>query len=360
MGFLPKEDRTRHPTYWAICQGIASDPALLAMAARVPPPQLAVNVFLASVHHLLLEGADHVLATHYRSVCARRGSAFRVASHDELVAAFTSFCHAYDEPITERCATRATQTNEVGRCSILRAVLGGLAARGESLVSLVDLGTSAGLNLFVDAYRYDYSGTAVGDPDATPLLTCELRGELPPLGLPAIAARVGVDLSPVDPRDDDEVSWLLACLWPDDLARFSRLDAAVAVAARRSDELEILAGDMLDALGAAIDRCHPDSHVLVANCWSAAYLTPPRRATLTAELRRLANRRPLTWVTMEAPAVSRDLGVLDKRAALSRRDVSVVCVTSFDDALTSSVLVAECHAHGAWLDWSPRSLWPGP
>jgi hypothetical protein len=307
-------------------------------------------VFLASVHHLLLKGDLHPLSTHYRSVCERRGIEYREVDDATLVAAFASFCHEHETALIESCATRATQTNEVGRCAVLRAVLADLGAR-ETAVGLLDLGCSAGLNLFVDAYAYDYGSGRIGPPGAVPLLTCELRGDAPPIDVPRVAARVGLDLSPVDARDDDAVDWLLACLWPDGLERFDRLGLAAGVAAARSEELVLVRGDMVDDLERAASEVADDVRLVVLDCWSAAYLPRPQRAELAATIAALAATRPLTWVTMEGPTVAQDLGVLARDVTLAPPDASVVCVSEFGGGAIRSALAAVTHAHGVWMSW---------
>ncbi|HEV3212288.1 MAG TPA: DUF2332 domain-containing protein, partial [Acidimicrobiales bacterium] len=250
--FLPSEDLDRYPTYRAICRGAVTDSVVLELADLVPPPQAPVNVVLASVHHLLLEGADHPLADHYRSVCARRGRTVAAAPDDEVAASFGAFCREHRVAVAELCAVRATQTNEVGRCAALRAAIASLGtSRGD--VGLLDAGCSAGLNLLVDAYRYDYGAAQVGPAGALPVLGCELRGAVPPLELPLVVARVGIDLAPVDVTDADAVAWLLACLWPDDLGRFERLGQAIALALARHDELTLRRGDMVEDLADAAE-----------------------------------------------------------------------------------------------------------
>jgi hypothetical protein len=348
VGFLPHEDRERHPTYWAICRSIAEDPFLLDLADVVPAPQQPVNVLLAAVHHLLLGGADHELATHYRSVCERRGLTFRPATDLGVAAAFASFCHAFRAGIAERCAVRATQTNEVGRCAALRAALAGLRVDGG--VGLLDAGCSAGLNLLVDAYLVDYDGTLAGPRGATPVLRCALAGHVPPLELPRVTARVGLDLSPVDVDDPDAVGWLLACLWPDDLERFERLGQAISLAAARRSQLVLRRGDMVDDLASAADATDA-AHLVVVNSWSASYLEVERRRGFADAISAIAASRPTSWVSLEFPEVARDLGVLDHDAPLTHRGASVVCVTKFDRGGAASRVVAETHPHGRWLDW---------
>jgi hypothetical protein len=348
VGFLPIEDRERHRTYWVICRGVAEDPFLLELADVVPAPHLPVNVLLASVHHLLLEGADHELATNYRSVCERRGLTFREAADDAITGAFAAFCHEFRDEIAQRCAVRATQTNEVGRCAALRAALASLGA-GEP-VGLLDAGCSAGLNLLVDAYGCDYDGVLAGPRGATLVLRCSLAGSVPPLELPRLATRVGIDTSPVEVADHDAVSWLLACLWPDDLERFERLEQAVALAMSRRTELVLRRGDMVDDLAdaaAAVDA----PRLVVVNSWSASYLQVERRREFVEAVVAIAATRPTVWISLEFPTVARDLGVLSSAESLRHPGASVVCVTRFDDAAPDSRLVAETHPHGRWLDW---------
>lgn len=349
--FLPPEDRARHPTYWTICNGIANDPSLLEIAALVPPPQFAVNVLLAAVHDLLLDGVRHPLAARYKSVCDRIGSTYEAVDDDQLVGEFASFCHDHRDAIAMRCETRSTQTNEVGRSAAILAVLSTLRAAGTDRVGIVDAGCSAGLNLHVDAYGYDLSGTVVGDPAATPRISCELRGAMPPTVLPQIADRVGLDQSVVEVTDPAATSWLLACLWPDDLDRFRRLEAALDVAIARRDEVRFVEGDMVERIADSAALVTDDVRLVIMDCWAAAYLPPSRRGELAAAIARIAAARPVTWVSMEAPAVCRDLGVLGADAVLSHPGSSVVCVTTLGATPTSPSLAAEVHNHGLWLDW---------
>jgi hypothetical protein len=323
---------------------------LLELAHLVPPPQFPVNVLLASVHDLLLGGVDHELASHYRSVAHKRGLEYRPLDASQLVDLFEAFCRQYHDGIAARCATRTTQTNEVGRCAALCVALAMLGDVGP--LALLDVGCAAGLNLFVDAYGYDYGEAGrLGSPGALPVLGCELFGATPPpLRLPDVASRTGLDQSPIDVRDPDELRWLLACLWPDDLERFERLDAAASVGAARHDEIEFVEGDMVDHLAAAAAHADPRAHLVVVTTWSTAYLPTPRRSQFAAEVAALAERRDLTWVTMEHPTVARELGVLARNATYRHRGASVVCVTRYRGRTSSSVLVAETHAHGRWLD----------
>src|SRR6202041_2593254 len=91
--------------------------------------------------------------------------------------------------------TRATQTNEAGRCAILLPVLAALPQP----LALLDVGTSAGLYLYPDKYSYRYGGHRIGA--GGPLLDGAATGIPLPAGLPEVVWRAGLDLNPLDVTD---------------------------------------------------------------------------------------------------------------------------------------------------------------
>ena len=110
---------------------------------------------------------------------------------------------------------RATQTNEVGRCATLLPVLAGLPGP----LALLEVGASAGLCLYPDRCSYRYSGSrgdVALDPADGPspvVLECRLDGDVPlPDALPDVVWRGGLDLHPLDVRDDDAMhGWRRWC-----------------------------------------------------------------------------------------------------------------------------------------------------
>ena len=91
------------------------------------------------------------LARFYKSL----GGSYAVS--DDPMPDFRSFCLQQVEHIRELIAFRLVQTNEVSRCAGLAPVL--VAASKELSgrpLYLVDIGASAGLNLFWDCYGYKY------------------------------------------------------------------------------------------------------------------------------------------------------------------------------------------------------------
>ena len=140
-----------------ICRGIADDPDILGLIGEAPVRQRRPNLLLAAVHFLLLGGAAHPLADHYDTVRSITGDGEARPDRD-VVADFKDFVMVHRDELLALIAVRSTQTNEVGRCTALFPALGTIAAGypdGQPLW-LLDLGTSAGLNLLFDSYAYTY------------------------------------------------------------------------------------------------------------------------------------------------------------------------------------------------------------
>ncbi len=151
-GFGGAAERDGCVTYGAISRAAANDPELLALMQQAPPAQRRPNLLFAAVHYLLLRGADHPLAAYYDTVRPE------AAPPDaDVVPVFRDFCLTYRAQLEPLIATRSTQTNEVGRCAMLLPALCAIAAvESGAALSLLDLGTSAGLNLLFDRYGYTY------------------------------------------------------------------------------------------------------------------------------------------------------------------------------------------------------------
>ena len=159
--FATVVERDGGTTYPAICRRVADEPEILAMLERAPSPQRRPLLLLAAVHSLLLAGHDHPLAAFYDTVVALRGTVHAGNRPDRVAdvgTAFVDFCHTEQSAIAELVATRSTQTNEVGRCTALLPGLCHIARLDphDGPLTVLDLGTSAGLNLLFDDYAYTY------------------------------------------------------------------------------------------------------------------------------------------------------------------------------------------------------------
>ena len=326
------------PLYAAICRSVADDPDLLALTAAAPPAGQQPNVLLAAVHYLVLSGLAHPLAEIY----AGR------ADPGPAPALFRDLCLAHRPTVSRILGTRHTQTNEPGRAALLAV---GLAAAADPLgepVGLLDAGCSAGLNLLIDRYRFDYGPAGRLGPAGSPVqISCALRGAPAPARLPVIAARLGLDRAPVDVTQADDARWLLACVWPD-TGRLARTAAAIELARRHPPPVR--SGDMVTDLDAALETFDPGLPVVVVTTSACWYLSVPRRQAFLAVLARRARRQRLAWLSVDTAGVV-DLGPVRPAPAGTGPATSVMGLVTFESGPPAGRALAWCHAHGAWLDW---------
>ncbi len=366
LGFATVVERDGGTTYATICRGVAHDEDVLALLDAAPAAQRRPLLLLAAVHFLLLSGAEHPLATHYDTVATLAGTPPRPPATD-VTAAFISFCHDFAPEITELVATRRTQTNEVGRCTALLPGLCHIASHyaDDRPLSLLDLGTSAGLNLLFDDYRYTYreqdgdSVRTAGAPDARVSLECTARsglGLLPDLSTPPMAARVGLDLSPVDPRTDDEARWLLACQWPDNPARFANLRAALDNVRATPDPPRLEQGDMVHDLERVVGTIGDDGPLVVFHSWVAAYLGEEEQRALVESVRTIARARPVHYLYAESAFETAGLPTPPPPRPRAGPDMATALVHIAPGS--EAVRIADMHPHGYWLRWWPTP--PGP
>lgn len=199
---------------------------------------------------------------------------------------------------------RSTQTNEVGRLATLTPALALLQPdEGSPGLSLLEVGASAGLCLFPDRWAYRWS-TADGDVTlgAGRELACRVRGPAPLPRRPVrVAHRSGVDLNPLDVRDDDAMRWLEMLVWPEHDDRRRQLDAAVEIA--RHDPPHITRGDLLHDLPRLVAEAGEHGPVVVFHSAVIAYLDDDERARFHAMIRDLVSAGACRWISNESATV---------------------------------------------------------
>jgi hypothetical protein len=246
-------------------------------------------------------------------------------------------------------ARRQIQTNECGRSAVIALALSEVETRVGTPEVLVDAGASAGLNLLYDRYHLDYGSLgSLGDAASAVRVPCEVRGrEQLPDGVPDIARRVGIDRTPVDVTDPEDVRWQLACVWPD-TGRLDRTAAALAIAATAPPEVR--AGDMVDALVPTIESMTGDGLVCVVTSWAYAYLRRRDRARFVEAVRQAAAARPVVWLSLEGAGVV-DLFEPPEPSGPWAIAPSVVGFVTFGRAGSHADALALTHPHGSAFAW---------
>jgi len=334
------------PLYSRISTAVADDPAVRDLLLEAPKEQRQPVLLFATVNHLLLTGAEHRLARWYPTLGGRPD--FGVDAYPD----FRDFVMSRRAQVLELLATRSTQTNEIGRCAVLRPAWAVVIEEVSAPLGLIELGSSAGLNLLLDRWAYAYSpdGPRYGDPATDVLVEAQSRGlPLPALGPLELGSRVGIDLHPIPVGDDEAVRWLLACVWAEDLSRFRRLQRAIEVA--RTRPLRLVAGDIVELLPATAADIPLDQHLAVQNSWVLSYLPLQAREQLMSVLGELGAGRDLSWVSIESPEFTPGLDIPPRPDGVADDGASVAVLSTWRGGRRTVRRLADCHPHGSWVRW---------
>lgn len=316
---------------------IAEHPDVAALLLAAPEEQQLPVMLLAAVHSIVLAEPDLELAAWYPTTSPE-------LLDGDVFPAFARLCRDREAELQTIVSTRSVQTNEVGRCALLAPALG---AVGEEVgkIALIDVGTSAGLNLQLDRYEYRYSpGGHLGESSDV-VLECGTRGSIQiPSALPSIASRVGIDRAPVDLSDSDDARWLMACVWPDQRDRFDRLRGAIEIA--RANPTPLLQGDAVDTVAKVVGDQSDVAHPVVINSWVLNYLPDDRRLAYVELLDQLGQERDLTWIYAESPGLSPGLPFPE---SLREQHLTVVMQATWRDGDRTVTHLGTGHPHGYWF-----------
>lgn len=290
------------------------DPAEAALAMR----------FNAALHALARRGASPALVDLYR----RRRGDFDAVLGATLAAEDDFICSWMRHP---------TQTNEVGRAAAIVAALMVLHRDTGLPVELLELGSSAGLNLNLAHYSYDLGGVQAGTAGARVHLAPVWRGRSPPARPIELVAARGVDIAPLDAADAATRERLIAHVFADQPNRVVRLIEALRLArlhppvVDRADAATWLVAQL--AIPQPHGRCRTVVHSMVLQ-----YLTPQDRRTIHAAMAAAGevatSARPLARIQFEWTAA---------------RDEVQLLLTEWPTGVRRHL--ATCHPYGASLDW---------
>jgi len=309
------------------CQG----PVLEAIASwRGDPARGALPLrLMAAVHALVLTGVAKELQPFFPSVGGK-------PLHPELDEAFLEIVGVH-RPFIRNFLELNPQTNE---CRRSVALLGGflvLAEESKLPVRLLELGSSAGLNLLWDRFRYEMGPYRWGDSGAQILIRTRWEGLPPPLAARVeVRARTGCDLRPLSVSDEAQCRLLESWVWADQTERLDQLRRAISLCRLHPPEVE--PGSAAPWLRRQLQDRRPGEVTVVFHSVVWPYLSEAEQSEvaglLEGEGRRRERYNPLCWLRLE-DAAARELG-LELKVWPGGEDR----------------LLARSHPHAEWVQWN--------
>jgi hypothetical protein len=265
--------------YASLARTYADDPLVAEIVGDRKPAWEAPLRLFGAVHYLELAGVVRHPWPKFRGV---------LESHRDWITRFVA-----EQPV---------QTNEVQRCWALLPAF--LTIADYRPLRLIELGPSAGLNLFWDRHRYRYGDLVWGPLNARLQLTGEARGG-PPRELferrVDVRRRIGIDRRPIDVTSEHGANLLEAFVWADQTGRLDRLRRAIELV--REDPPEILEGDYVEILPALLERRDPEALTVVFHSASAVYLRKEDAERLRQTMEQAGEVGPLAWVSFESDEI---------------------------------------------------------
>ena len=314
----------------AIADGLTRDTRTGARVLDWPgePTRDAVPLrLIGGLHALVLAAADTPIAEVF---------AGRIDGAERIAQVVADVLRDHDDALYP-WLDGPPQTNEPGRSGALMTGLLAVAARFGPRLDLLEIGSSAGLNLLIDRYRIDLGGTVVGPAAAPVSIVPDWRGAPPaPVPVEIVSVR-GCDVHPMDATDPAVEARLAAYIWAEAPARLARVQGAIAMLREKAvDLVQADAADWIEARLAEPQAAGVTRVLMHSVVWQ--YLPEPVaeriRTAMTAAGERATADRPLAWVSMEP---DRSLGhqVIQMRGWPG------------DDGWQ---VLGTAHAHAAWID----------
>lgn len=298
--------------------------ALIAAWPRDPSAAALAMRFNAALNALARRGSPAALRALYQR------------QHEDFDGAIGATLEAEDQFVAD-WMQHTPQTNEVGRAASLFSALMLLKREFGLPFELLEIGSSAGLNLNMARYAYDLGGVLAGETDSPVRIAPEWRGTLPVHAPVEVISARGVDLRPLDPTDPATTERLLSFVWADQPARARRLEQALLLARQmrpnveRANAVTWIAARLAEPQ--AEGTCRVIFHSMVLQ-----YLEAGDRLAVIGAIRnagaRATRERPLARISFEWNE--------------SRSEVRLM-LTAWPDGRTHRL--ATCHPYGNWVDW---------
>ncbi len=328
LNFADQECRGSSPLYEYLSVHISKDDELLGICSMARKGQPIPNLLFGAVHYLLLKGKEHPLKAFYPSIVPIS------RSYRDSYEPFRDFCLTYRNEIESILKTRLVQTNEVRRCAYLYPVFCRVYEMAKKPLALIEIGTSAGLQLLWDQYSYNYGRRAIfGKADSTITISSELKGEMSMSLLsapPPVSKRIGIDLHTIDVNDEEEKMWLTSLIWPEHTERLSLFGKAASL--MKEFPVDLVKGDGIRLLPHYAETIPESSVICIFHTHVANQMTDASKVELLQSVKSIGKERDVFHIYNN----------------IQDRYLHLHCHLNGEEAMYT---VAETEGHGRWFRW---------
>lgn len=286
--FAKNEGEGSSPLYAYLANRIAADDDLLALCMHAKSGQPVPNLLFAAVHYLLKSDSNHSLRDYYASLVPTPKDT------KDSFSSFKDFCVQYQLEIRRLLENKRVQTNEIRRCAYLYPSFCYIYSITKKPLALIEIGTSAGLQLLWDKYSYSYNNKAdrYGAPHSYVHITSEMKGtgmsvlykESPP-----VAWRVGVDLYVSEVNNPENVKWLEALIWPEHKHRLDLFRKAVQQ--MQASSVELIEGDGVELLSEIANQAPHNASLCIFHTHVANQMPPEVKQQLLTSIQKVGENR---------------------------------------------------------------------
>lgn len=318
------------PLYETLSVQIAKDHDLLKLCSYAKEGQPIPNLLFGAVHYLLLQGENHELKEFYPSIVEK------VKRKDNPFPLFKDFCILNFDEIRFIIKNKLVQTNEVRRCAYLYPVFCYIYQQTNKPLSLIEIGTSAGLQLLWDQYAYSYNSNQIyGKHDSFVHLTSKVRdGNLSPRLLslnPPVNDRLGIDLHINDLTNKENYLWLKALIWPEHKGRLKTFEGAVKQL--KLNPPNLIEGDGVALLSTVTKDIPENTMICIFHTHVANQMPNDLKHELIKNVNELGNHRDVCHIYNN---------ITDKE----------LHVDLIINGITRKSIVGETDGHARWFDWN--------
>ena len=334
LAFAKTECEGNSELYYNLCIDISKDKDLLKIASFSKAGQPIPNIFLASIHYLLLKNSESELAKYYPSITKK-------LAKDIPFSVFKNFCTENEIEIKKLISTKIVQTNVINRCAYLMPIFSKIISEENKPTTIIDIGTSAGLALNFDKYEYWYNGQKVYGESKVVINSKIIDSNIPKtFKINHPITKIGIDQNIIDPTDSEEILWLKALIWADQLERFTAIDEALKLEELKN--INFVQCNTIQGFENVISKIDEDQNLIIYATHVLYQFPHEQKNEFYNMLDRIGIEKDYHFLSVEGTKVQQER---------YNSKETVVKLTHYNNQQKTKTFLAETNGHGTWIKW---------